>query len=181
MDKPNSRRDPAPNKEPISGKDSRSPQQSRGLWKILDFLPEKIRRFLINRETILYVVFGVLTTVVSYVVGLLCYYTLPLAPESPLLNLVSNCISWVAAVIFAFITNKIFVFESKSWSAKVLLHEIPTFLSARLLSLGVELLGMWLLVDCAHILYEISKLLMNVLVILINYVLSKLVIFKKKA
>lgn len=157
-----------------------TPKKSKEVWRALDFLPEPIRRFLINRETILYVVFGVLTTVVSYVVGMLCYYTLPLTPESPMLNLLSNCISWVAAVTFAFITNKLFVFESKSWSARVLLHEIPTFLSARLLSLGVELLGMWLLVDCAHIWYGISKIVMNVLVILINYVLSKLVIFKKK-
>lgn len=158
-----------------------SPQNStsgKGVWRLLDRLPAPLRKFFINRETILYVVFGVLTTVVSYVVGLACYYTLPL--ESALLNVISNCISWVAAVVFAFITNKIFVFESKSWAASVLLHEIPTFLSARLLSLGVELLGMWLLVDCAHIPYAISKILMNVLVILINYVLSKLVIFKKK-
>lgn len=158
-----------------------SPQSDvsgKGIWRLLDRLPAPIRKFFINRETILYVIFGVLTTVVSYVVGLLCYYTLPL--EAALLNLVSNCISWVAAVAFAFVTNKIFVFESKSWSAGVLLHEVPTFLSARLLSLGVELLGMWLLVDCARIPYAVSKILMNVLVILINYVLSKLVIFKKK-
>ena len=81
---------------------------------------------------------------------------------------------------FRFYHQQDFCLWSKSWAAGVLLHEIPTFLSARLLSLGVELLGMWLLVDCAHIPYAISKILMNVLVILINYVLSKLVIFKKK-
>ena len=93
----------------------RSPQSDvsgKGIWRLLDRLPAPIRKFFINRETILYVVFGVLTTVVSYVVGLLCYYTLPL--EAALLNLVSNGISWVAAVAFAFVTNKIFVFESKA-------------------------------------------------------------------
>ena len=157
-----------------------APKKGNGVWRALDCLPASVRRFLVNKETILYVVFGVLTTVVSYAVGMLCYYTLPIPSDSPMLNLTANCISWLAAVAFAFVTNKKFVFESKSWSGRVLLLEIPTFLSARLLSLGVELLGMWLLVDCAHVWYGVAKIGMNVLVILINYVLSKLVIFKKK-
>lgn len=146
---------------------------------------KSLMKKVLNRETILYLVFGVLTTVISYTVGLLCYSNLPIEAD-PVKNLTSNVISWIVSVTFAFVTNKLFVFESKSWAPKVFLYELVTFYSARLLSLGVEVLGMWLLVDVmtysiSHdTMYAIAKLIMNVLVIIINYVLSKLVIFRKK-
>ena len=132
----------------------------------------------VNKETILYIVFGVLTTAISWVVSVLCYHTLPIAvPE--VLNLTSNCISWVISVSFAFVTNKLYVFESKSWQGSLLLRELSAFVSARLFSLLLELAGMWLHVDCLGVAFGIAKIGMNVIVILVNYVLSKWVIFKK--
>ena len=134
----------------------------------------------VNKETVLYIVFGVLTTAISWVVSVLCYHTLPISvPE--VLNLTSNCISWVISVAFAFVTNKLFVFESKSWRGALLLRELSSFVSARLFSLLLELAGMWLLVDCMGVPFAIAKIGMNVIVIIVNYVLSRWIIFKKEA
>ena len=139
------------------------------------------------REAILYVVFGALTTVVNFVVFKACNMT---AGEK--FYLVSNIIAWLAAVVFAYITNKLFVFESKSWEPKVLLREIPSFAGARVLSLGIEELGLWLLVDICRMENinlrvwsfdiegsMIAKLILAVVVVILNYIFSKLVIFKK--
>ena len=95
-----------------------------------------------TKEILLYLGFGVATTAVNF----LAFWVLEgmLGAELYLLN---NVLSWVAAVIFAFVTNKLFVFQSKSWGWKCLCREIPEFVGARLLSLGVEELGLWLFVD----------------------------------
>ena len=145
--------------------------------RLTDKLQKLISLFL-NKETILYLIFGVLTTVINFVVARLCYDRLPISSSAALI-FTANTIAWVAAVIFAFITNKLFVFESKSMEHSLLIHEIVTFFSARLLSLGIDLLGMYLLVDVAGWDFTISKLIMNVIVIILNYVLSKLFIFNK--
>lgn len=128
---------------------------------------------LCNRETILYLVFGVLTTVVNYVVYYPCrmlglHYQL------------CNVLSWMAAVAFAYITNKLFVFESRSFSPTVLLREIVLFAGARIFSLLCEMALMWLGVDLLHIHDFLMKLIAAVLVIILNYVFSKLFVFKKK-
>ena len=140
------------------------------------------------RELITYVIFGVLTTVVSLVSFKI--FDSILGED---LYLVSNVISWIFAVSFAYVTNKLWVFESKSWKSNVIIKEIIGFISARLFSLGVEELGLWLLVDIFNIgkisvdLFSfningnmIAKLIMQFVVIVLNYVFSKLVIFKKK-
>lgn len=140
------------------------------------------------RELITYVIFGVLTTVVSLVSFKIFDSIL-----GENLYLISNVISWIFAVSFAYVTNKLWVFESKSWKSNVIIKEIIGFISARLFSLGVEELGLWLLVDIFNIgkisvdLFSfningnmIAKLIMQVVVIVLNYVFSKLVIFKKK-
>ena len=139
---------------------------------------KKLWKTFVNRETILYVVFGVCTTIINFVVAKLSYQYLPI-PSPVALTAVSNVLAWLLAVIFAFITNKLFVFQSKSTKRSVLLYEILTFFAARLASLGVDLVGMILLVDVVHWNYDFSKILMNVLVIIINYVLSKRIIFKR--
>ena len=89
---------------------------------------DKIKKIL-NRETVLYIIFGVATTVVNYVVFYLLYNVLWNQSHS----LAANAAAFVAAVIFAFVVNKLFVFESKSWSADTLKREIPSFLAARIL------------------------------------------------
>lgn len=130
-------------------------------------------------EMILYIVFGVLTTIINILVYTFLRPRLPLNEVAAVLT--ANAIAWVLAVAFAFITNKLFVFKSKSFEAGLFWWELITFVGARLLSLGVDELGMFLLVSVLHVGDLLSKIIVNVLVVMINYVLSKLVIFNKKA
>ena len=140
-----------------------------------------------HREGILYLVFGVLTTLVNFLVFLLFSWVLD---ES--FYLVSNLIAWVAAVIFAFVVNKIFVFNEKSWRGARLLREIGEFVGARVFSLAVEEVGLVILVDlsplgdfsAAMLGFNITgqiiaKLILAVAVIVMNYFFSKFIIFKK--
>lgn len=148
----------------------------------------KIKQLLIKyRELIVYAVFGVLTTVVNLIVFAL--FGKLLGNEK---YLISNIIAWFAAVSFSYITNKIWVFESKSWRAGVLLKEIPSFFAARVLTLGIEEAGLYFLIDVLSfgdislriLTFDIngeliSKAVVAVLVVIVNYIFSKLVIFKK--
>lgn len=139
------------------------------------------------RELVVYIVFGVLTTVVN----LITFYSLESITDVS--YLINNAIAWVAGVIFAFITNKIFVFRSKSWKLSVAGKEAVEFLSARIFSFGVEELGLWLLVDIiglasfSMVIFGfditgelIAKVILAIVVVIMNYVFSKLIIFKKK-
>ena len=85
----------------------------------------------------MYIVFGILTTVVNYSVFLLCYNTLFRGKD----GLYANIIAFIAAVLFAFVVNKLFVFKSKSWSFMALKKEIPSFLATRIGSFIVEEFG----------------------------------------
>lgn len=124
-------------------------------------------------DILTYLVFGVLTTVVNYLIYL------------PMFNLcgisaaVSNIIAWIGAVIFAFLTNKPFVFHSHDWSAKTVVPELTKFVSCRLASGVLETVILLLTVDCLHWNGNIWKLVTQVLVIILNYVGSKLLVFKK--
>ncbi|MCI6935673.1 MAG: GtrA family protein [Clostridiales bacterium] len=127
-----------------------------------------------NREILSYLIFGVLTTVVNYLIYL------PIFNLCGLSATVSNMIAWVGAVAFAFLTNKPFVFHSHDWSAKTVIPELTKFVSCRLAS-GVLETGILLLtVDCLHWNGNLWKLVTQVLVIIINYVGSKLLVFRKK-
>lgn len=142
---------------------------------------ELIRK-VVSKEVFSYLFFGVMTTVVNLLVLALCNRFVDI--------MVSNIIAWVAAVIFAYVTNKLFVFESKSWKLDVIAKEIPSFAGARVLTLGVEELGLlvmikWLHLDVAFTIGAIGgeyivKGILAVVVVLLNYVFSKLIIFKKK-
>lgn len=122
-----------------------------------------------------YAAFGVFTTVVNLAVYNLCYY------QAGLSNTVSNIFAWVMAVTFAFLTNKSWVFESKSWAWSVLRKEIPAFVSCRLATGVMDLAIMYVCVDILGWHAMLMKLISNVLVIILNYIFSKLVIFKKKS
>lgn len=124
-------------------------------------------------EMILYIVFGVLTTLIN--IGAFQLANGPLGWSWQ----AANIFAWVLAVIFAFFTNKLCVFKSKSFEASVLWKEFAGFIGARLFSLGVDYLCMWLLIDVCGWNGLLSKVADNVIVVIINYVLSKLVIFKK--
>ena len=128
-----------------------------------------------NKEIINYLIFGVLTTVVSFVV----YFIF--AKVFKIDEVISNVISWFFSVLFAFITNKLYVFESKETGKKTLLKEIISFYLARLFTGVVCDLGVFaLMVKTFKINDVLSKLVTQVIVIILNYVLSKLILFRKK-
>ena len=134
---------------------------------------KKIWRFLTAPEMLLYILFGILTTVVN----ILSFGLLRDVLQWQLLT--ANTLAWVLSVAFAFLTNKVFVFRSKSFAAKLVLRELVSFVGARLFSLAVDTAGMWLLVDVLTWNDWRAKVLMNVSVIVLNYVFSKLFIFKR--
>ena len=125
------------------------------------------------KSFIAYVVFGVLTTLVNIVVYNGCYNQFGMS------NTVSNVLAWIMAVAFAYVTNKIWVFESKSWKLTVLKREVPSFVSCRLATGVMDLIIMFISVDIFGLHAMLMKTLSNVLVIILNYIFSKLIIFKK--
>lgn len=127
----------------------------------------------INRETISYLFFGVVTTIVNYIV----YYGLRFFNVH---YLAANTIAWVAAVTTAYVTNKLWVFQSKSWESSVVLREIALFAGARIVSLGIETVIMVLTVELLHFDDRIMKIVAQVIVVIVNYIFSKLIIFKKE-
>lgn len=121
-----------------------------------------------------YLVFGVLTTVINIVSYHLCYEVWGVP------NVPSNIIAWVLAVAFAYITNKLWVFDSKSFAPQILLPELWKFISCRLATGVMDLLIMWVGVDLLQGPATLWKIGSNVLVVILNYIFSKLVIFKKQ-
>ncbi len=140
---------------------------------------EIIKKFF-KSEVIRYLFFGGLTTVVS--IGSYWIFSAALSAGgeiSPLGVQSANLLSWVLAVTFAYITNKIFVFESKSFKPSFVIKEAGAFVSARIFSLVLE--AVWLLVTTLLGLNDkIAKIIAQFFVVVINYVLSKLFIFKKE-
>lgn len=139
------------------------------MWNTLKRLLNQYRSILI------YLIFGVLTTIVNYLVYLPCYNLLGLSAS------VSNGIAWVFAVAFAYLTNKPFVFESKDWSAKQVIPELTRFVGTRIASGVSETVILLLAVDMMGWNGNIWKLITSVMVMVINYVGSKLLVFRKKA
>ena len=125
-------------------------------------------------EVLSYLIFGFLAFVVNYVV-----YAVGIKAFS--LNYqISNMIAWVVAVIFAYWTNRTFVFKSKTKEITSVLKEFASFVSARLATLVLEIVILWLFVDVLNINDMFAKLVGQFVVIVTNYFLSKLWIFKKK-
>ena len=127
------------------------------------------------RELVSYVFWGVMTTAVNYV-----SYAL-LTEVLHVYYLTSTGIAWAVSVLFAYFVNKMFVFQSRDWSWRVALRELWQMVAARLFSLGLEMVIMWFFVDTLQFNHLIVKLAANVIVVIVNYVLSKFIIFKKKA
>ena len=136
---------------------------------------ELLKKWLKKYEDILiYLVFGVLTTAVNYLVYLPCYNLLHISAS------VSNAIAWVFAVAFAYLTNKPFVFKSHDWSAKTVVPELTKFVMTRVGSGALETLIIFLTVDVLTWNGNLMKLVTSVLVVVANYVGSKLLVFRKK-
>lgn len=123
---------------------------------------------------ILYIVFGIGTTIINIAVFAGCLHVLHWSWP------VSNAAAWILSVLFAFITNKLYVFRSKSFSANIFWRELAGFAAARLLSLGVDYMCLYMMITLAGWNELLAKILDNVIVVIINYVLSKFIIFNKK-
>ncbi len=140
------------------------------------------------KEFILYTLFGVLTTLAN-----LFTYLGATALFGEKYVLINNALAWIAGVVVAFVTNKLYVFDSKSWKLKVALKEFAEFVAARLFSFAFEEFGMLFFVSILHFSEKsiellgftipghfIAKVILSIFVVIFNYFFSKFVIFKKK-
>lgn len=141
-----------------------------------------------HKELLVYIFFGVLTTLVNFIAFGVFNNIL-----GKNFYLVSNAIAWIISVVFAYITNKLFVFHSGSFAFGILLREIIEFLFARIFSFIIEEFGMWLFIDVFNFdVYStqifdfvltgqfIVKILLAIIVVIMNYFFSKFIIFAKK-
>ena len=136
---------------------------------------DAIKKLCIKYKSLIsYAFFGVLTTAINIVTYAVCYNKIGIS------NVVSNVIAWILACSFAFVTNKLWVFESKSVEIKVVIYELITFFGCRLATGLLDLAIMYVSVDILAWNSTLMKCISNVIVIIANYVASKLVIFKKK-
>ena len=126
-----------------------------------------------HRSTVLYLLFGALTTVVNYAVYFPLYNFVGLTATG------SNVIAWAVAVVFAYITSKLFVFENKGWGRSVILPEFARFVGARVVSGVVETVAIFLTVDVLFWNGNLMKVLLAVFVIVFNYIASRFFVFKK--
>lgn len=170
------------------------------IFKRESFLGKLVDKFF-TREIITYIIFGVLTTAVNLVtfyifkkifisIGWEGVFNklLGSAGWDKALELLGSgtdyldatVIAWTVAVIFAFVTNKLIVFESKSWKPAVAGKEFIGFIGARLFSLLVELVFMFVMVTLLKWNDFVAKFIVQVIVVILNYVFSKLLIFKNK-
>ncbi|MBE6708685.1 MAG: GtrA family protein [Ruminococcaceae bacterium] len=150
------------------------------------------------KEIINYLIFGVLTTLVDFAVytplTVIFGANYKIAGFVPW-YIVTSVIAWIAAVLFAYVTNKIWVFEQKDWSARAVVHELIPFAGGRVVTLLIQLFLMWLMIDVTHLdktgLFTwgaglvglegdiVVKAIVAVVVVVLNYVISKLFVFKK--
>ena len=140
---------------------------------------EKIKKLYSNyKEIVNYLIIGVLTTVVS----LVSFYLIRIfvfTNDSQFDIQFANIISWILAVLFAFVTNKKYVFDSKSTGYQKFVEMIKFYVS-RLTTLGVEMFVMWLLTSPLKVDDMISKIIVQFIIVILNYVFSKVFVFKKK-
>lgn len=128
------------------------------------------------QEIIKYLIFGVLTTIISLLTYYLLVFTI-LNPNKPLQLQIANIISWITCVTFAYVTNRKYVFNSKN---KNILKEITKFYSSRITTLLIDMLIMFIFVTTLHFNDKIIKLIVQVIITILNYILSKILVFTKK-
>lgn len=121
-----------------------------------------------------YIVVGVLTTIVNFAVFYFFDTVLDIS------YLIANAISILTAIVFAFFMNKTFVFKSRSTGFKMLLQEFTLFAGFRLSSGLYDMLSMWVLVDYINLGTNVSKILTEVIVVILNYAFSKYIVFRKR-
>lgn len=131
-----------------------------------------------HEEIIKYLIFGVLTTIIS-VISYLIFVNIFFTEKTDITVQISNILSWICAVTFAYITNRKYVFKSKT-KGKQKIKEITNFTLARVASLIIDMLTMFILFTLMHINDTIAKLIVQIIVTITNYLLSKIIVFKKK-
>ena len=132
--------------------------------------------YLKYREIINYLIFGVLTTVFS-IVSYMLFANLLFSEKTDITVQISNVLSWICAVIFAYLTNRKYVFNSKS-EGKEKYKEVFNFFLARFFSLIIDMALMFVLFSLMHIDDTISKIIVQFVIVIINYVFSKFLVFK---
>ncbi|HEY5561712.1 MAG TPA: GtrA family protein [Clostridiaceae bacterium] len=131
-----------------------------------------IIRFTKYKQQIMYLIFGGLTTIVNIIIYSVFTRVFSFG------TIESNVIAWVASVLFAYITNKLFVFHSKSLNMLTIVKELTAFISCRLFSGIMDMSIMFIFVNLLDFNDIVIKIISNIFVIIVNYFLSKLVIFK---
>lgn len=131
-------------------------------------------------EAINYLFFGFLAFLVNMVAYALATWVLGADDDKVMLVLIATAFAWVVSVLFAYWTNRSFVFKSKVKDKEGIWKEFSAFVGARIVTGGMELVIMYVMVDLAGINNMISKFVCNVIVIVSNYIFSKLLVFKKK-
>lgn len=126
------------------------------------------------KSIILYLIFGCLTTLVNIIVYWCCAHILSMS------TILSNVFAWLLAVLFAYITNRRWVFESKKIKITEIMQEMAVFFGCRLATGIFDIVFMYIFVDIIHLNDLIIKVISNVIVIVLNYIASKMVIFKKR-
>ena len=124
-------------------------------------------------DIVSYLFFGVCTTIVNYLIYIPCYNFLGMSAT------VSNMIAWVVAVAFAYLTNKPFVFKSYDWSSKTVVPELTKFIGCRIGSGAAETVILLVAVDLLGWNGNVWKLITQVMVVILNYIGSKLLVFRK--
>ena len=153
--------------------------------------------FIKYKEIIMYVIFGVLTTLVRWITQwIFSGFFESILPKEEL-NLwilhydstavfIATILSWLAAVLFAYVTNKLWVFESKSWKPSIAIKELWQFILSRFITGIIEIGGIYVLVGIGVDMLVIKKssmdatVLMSGIIMVLNYVFSKLIVFKNK-
>lgn len=162
---------------------------------------KKIKELFVKyKEIITYIIFGVLTTIVSWGSYTVFVHLFKGAiPNEDVRISVSNVLSWIAGVAFAYVTNKLWVFESKSWKPSLVIKEIVSFVASRGITGVIEIVCVPLLAKTGfdnpfyHLVEKLgltakvlftdgiySKIALSVIVVILNYVFSKLFVFKNK-
>lgn len=149
---------------------------------IVKIFPKKIQDiYYKSEEALMYLFFGVLTTVVSFITAGLSKWGLEaLGFGADFVSVGSTVFSWICAVTFAYVTNRLWVFDSKSKGAKAIVSEAVSFYGGRVFTLIVEADMMWIGYSLLAFNYWITKIAANVVVLILNYVISKLFVFKNK-
>ena len=126
------------------------------------------------KEIILYLLFGGLTTLVNFISYAILAHPLAMPPVA------ATAIAWLLSVLFAYVTNKIWVFESRRDGKKALLHELAAFFACRAFSGVLDIGIMWVFAELIRFNDLVVKIIYNMIVIVLNYLFSKLWIFKKE-